>query len=224
MADVALAWLALVTWAMATFTALEHVWPRRRVPVGGHRIALAGALLAIDIAIARQLIDAAGAPALLHGAVGWLVAELAMYGVHRAMHRLPVLWRFHRLHHDEALAWTTAWRVHPVDAALFSGCIALGGAVAGLPTAAWFVVGRRAWTVVLHANIGWPTSPLDHVIATPAFHERHHRDNVNFASTLPAIDRLFGTLGPPESDLLARRVSHLSSAATTVRTTARESS
>ncbi|MEP6863497.1 MAG: hypothetical protein ABJE66_22930 [Deltaproteobacteria bacterium] len=32
--------------------------------------------------------------------------------------------------------------------------------------------------------------------ATPAFHARHHREELapaNFASTLPILDRLFGT-------------------------------
>jgi len=32
------------------------------------------------------------------------VGELAAYGAHRAAHALPLLWRFHRLHHDPAHA------------------------------------------------------------------------------------------------------------------------
>jgi len=87
---------------------------------------------------------------------------------------------------------------HPVDAALFATCALLGGVLAGAgaPGAAWFVVGRRAWTVLLHANIAWPTSALDRIVATPAFHHRHHREDrapANFASTLPVLDHLFGT-------------------------------
>jgi sterol desaturase/sphingolipid hydroxylase (fatty acid hydroxylase superfamily) len=128
-----------------------------------------------------------------------LVAELVVYWLHRAMHRVPWLWRFHRLHHDGApLAWVSAWRVHPVDAALFAAAALIGGVVAGsgAPAALGFVVGRRAWTVLLHADVAWPASPCDRVVATPPFHERHHREDLpaaNFASTLPVLDQLFGT-------------------------------
>ena len=57
---------------------------------------------------------------------------------------------------------------------------------------------RRAWTIVLHADLAWPPSALDRVIATPPFHRRHHREDLppgNFASTLPVLDRVFGTSG-----------------------------
>jgi sterol desaturase/sphingolipid hydroxylase (fatty acid hydroxylase superfamily) len=128
-----------------------------------------------------------------------VLAELLLYGVHRAMHAVPALWRFHRLHHvREPLAWHVAWRSHPIDAALFAAATALACAIAGapLPAAVWFVVGRRVWTVVLHANVAWCPTAADAVLATPAFHHRHHREDLapaNFAGTFALIDRVFGT-------------------------------
>jgi sterol desaturase/sphingolipid hydroxylase (fatty acid hydroxylase superfamily) len=200
MAQVAIAWGAFVAWAIASFTVLEAVWPRRPGWPGVRRIALATALLAIDSAVAGVLVrpPAAAAP-VARLAAAWLVTELLMYGVHRAMHRVPWLWRFHRLHHADApLAWSTGWIIHPIDAALFAACAVGGGLVAGagVPGAAWFLVGRRVWTLVLHANLAWPASALDRAIATPPFHHRHHREDLapaNFASTLPLLDQLFGT-------------------------------
>jgi sterol desaturase/sphingolipid hydroxylase (fatty acid hydroxylase superfamily) len=196
----ALAWAGFLAWAGVTFTLLEHVWARRPGRPGGRRIAIAAALLAVDAVIARAIVQTSPGPLpLARLALAWLVTELLMYGLHRAMHRVPALWRFHRLHHDGApLAWTTAWYIHPADAVLFSTCALLGGVLAGagVPGAAWFVVGRRAWTVVLHANLAWPASALDRLVATPPFHHRHHREDLapaNFASTLPVLDRLFGT-------------------------------
>jgi sterol desaturase/sphingolipid hydroxylase (fatty acid hydroxylase superfamily) len=200
MGSFALAWGAFLAWGFATFTALEHVWARDHGRPGARRIALAAALLAVDAAIARVIVRSSPDPEPIARLVlAWVVAEILLYGLHRAMHRVPWLWRFHRLHHGgEPLAWATAWCVHPVDAALFAACATLGGVLAGAgaPGAVWFVVGRRAWTVLLHANIAWPASALDRIIATPPFHHRHHREDLtpaNFASTLPILDHLFGT-------------------------------
>lgn len=200
MLQLVLGWCTFLGWALVTFTALEQVWPRRPGRPGARRVAIAACLLAVDAAIARAIVQSSPAAATLAPiALAWLLTEVLLYWVHRAMHRVPALWRFHRLHHDgEPLTWVTAWLVHPVDAALFAGCAWLGGAIAGagVAGAAWFVVGRRAWTVVLHANLAWPRSALDAIIATPPFHHRHHCEDLvpaNFASTLPVLDRLFGS-------------------------------
>jgi sterol desaturase/sphingolipid hydroxylase (fatty acid hydroxylase superfamily) len=194
----ALGWLALVGWSLVTFSLLERLHPRHREHPGARRVVLAAALLAVDTALAQALFSAAD----LNGgriALAWLVSEVLRYALHRAMHRVPLLWRFHRMHHDGApLAWTTTWYIHPVDAALHA-IVAIAAAAlvgGGAAAAAWFVVGRRVWAIVLHANIAWPASRLDNIIATPPFHARHHREDLapaNFAGTLPVLDRLFGS-------------------------------
>lgn len=198
-------WAALVLWATVTFTLLERLAPRvLDAAPRARRIAAAAVLLAVEAALARLLVLASPTPDFAARAVLALVlAELAHYAIHRAMHAVPLLWRFHRMHHtDEPLAWATAWYVHPIDSALFALAITAGALVAGeaAPTVAWLVVGRRAWTVLLHANLAWPAGPLDRAIATPPFHHRHHREDLpaaNFASTLPVIDQLFGTYATP---------------------------
>lgn len=194
----AVGWGALVAWSTVAFAYLERQWPRHRDHPRGRRIALAAVLLAVNAAIGRLLADAVGSGGDLV-VLGWLLGELFHYALHRAMHQVPLLWRFHRLHHEAGpLAWTTTWYVHPVDAALTAACFA-GSALlvgAGVPSALWFVVGRRVWTIVLHANIAWPPSIIDGLVATPAFHARHHREDLpaaNFADTLPVLDGLFGT-------------------------------
>jgi len=194
----ALGWIALVVWSVVAFSVLERLRPRQSTHPSARRALFAAGLLAIDAAIATALVHTAA----LHGdrvVTAWLTAELFHYALHRSMHRIPWLWRIHRLHHDDvALDWTTAWRVHPVDAALTASATVLAAAIVGggAVPAAWFVVGRRVWTIVLHANIAWPASRADGVVATPSFHARHHREDLppaNFAGTLPILDRLFGT-------------------------------
>jgi len=213
------AWLRFAAWSLITFSVLERIIPRH--PLGRatfersndraidrslgrrrrwRRIGGAIALLGIDALIVRSIVRTSPAPQPVLGLIAaWLVSELAAYWLHRAMHRVPLLWRFHRLHHDGTpVSWSDAWRSHPVDAAAFACTTLLGGLVTGTgaPGAAWIVVGQRAWTVLLHASIAWRRGPLDHAIATPPFHHRHHREDLrpaNFASMLPALDRLFGT-------------------------------
>lgn len=191
-------WLALVAWSVVAFTLVERVRPRHPDHPSVRRIAVAALLLAINAGLAQLVIRTAG----FHGGrvvVAWLVAELCHYALHRAMHRVPLLWRIHRVHHEQGpLAWTTAWYQHPLDAVLVAGASVAASALcgAGLPAAAWYVGGRRIWSIVLHANVRWPATALDAVIATPSFHARHHREDLapaNFAATLPVLDRLFGT-------------------------------
>jgi lathosterol oxidase len=46
-----------------------------------------------------------------------LVADLAQYAVHRAFHEVPLLWRFHAIHHSSRdLDWLAGSRLHVVDA------------------------------------------------------------------------------------------------------------
>jgi sterol desaturase/sphingolipid hydroxylase (fatty acid hydroxylase superfamily) len=187
-------WLLFAAGATAMFVALEQLAPRTPQPIRWRAIAVATVLLGIDGAITqRTRMPASGTAARM--VLAFVLVELADYALHRAMHAHPLLWRFHRLHHDEPLAWHVAWRIHPVDAALFALGTTAACWLAGapLPTAAAFVIGRRVWSALLHANLAWPASALDHVIATPAFHRVHHEARANFASTLPGIDRLLGT-------------------------------
>ncbi len=52
------------------------------------------------------------------------------------------------------------------------------------------------WGFFIHANLRWRFGPLEWLVTTPGFHHWHHSltpINRNYASTLPWLDRLFGT-------------------------------
>ncbi len=195
----ALGWLATVVSTFAIFTVVERALPRRRAPIRWRAIAIGAALLAVNAAVSSALAITPSPATMGRSVVALLAVELVTYWVHRALHRVPLLWRFHRVHHvDEPLTWAMAWRHHPVDVALFT--LAIGATTwlvgAPLPAVLGSLLALRAWNVVMHTNIAWPASGLDHVLATPSFHHRHHREDLasaNFAATLPMIDRVFGT-------------------------------
>ncbi|MFN3988702.1 MAG: sterol desaturase family protein [Erythrobacter sp.] len=135
-----------------------------------------------------------------------LVADMAQYGVHRAFHAVPALWRFHKVHHSaETMDWLAGSRLHLVDVIVTRGLVLLALLVAGFTQSAVYaylaLVSFHA--VFIHANFAPRCAWLERWIAMPRFHHWHHgveaeaRD-VNFAVHLPVIDRWFGTYHMPE--------------------------
>lgn len=140
-------------------------------------------------------------PLLGQFALAVLVADLAQYGVHRAFHRVPLLWRFHKVHHSvETMDWVAGSRLHLVDVIVTRGLVLLALLVAGFDQIAVYaylaLVSFHA--VFIHANFAPRWAWLERWVAMPRFHHWHHaiepeaRD-VNFAVHLPMIDRWFDT-------------------------------
>lgn len=130
-----------------------------------------------------------------------VVADLGFYLAHRAMHRIPFLWRFHAIHHSsEELDWLAAYRVHPVDQIIVKGTslvpvYALGFSAEAILLAAVIY----AWqSLLVHSNIRLPLGPLRYWIVGPEFHHWHHANeraayDRNFSGQLPLWDLVFGT-------------------------------
>ena len=139
-------------------------------------------------------------PALL------LVADFTQYWVHRTFHGVPVLWRFHAIHHSiEQMDWLAGSRLHLVDVIITRGLTYVPIFVLGFSEVALivyvFLVAAQA--TFIHANVRWAFRPLRRVVATPAFHHWHHsaeREAVdrNFAVHTPIWDMLFGTYYLPD--------------------------
>ena len=108
-----------------------------------------------------------------------LLLDAWLYLWHRLNHRVPLLWRFHRMHHsDREMNVTTATRFHIGEhcgaAALRLGLIPLFGvSVAEILAYETLVV---AATMFHHANVslGRLDRPLRWLIVTPRMHQIHH--------------------------------------------------
>jgi sterol desaturase/sphingolipid hydroxylase (fatty acid hydroxylase superfamily) len=192
--------MVFVACAIPCFVVLERLLPRQRMAIRWRAIALATLLLVANTLVGRMIPHAV--PATMTPArilLAWATTELGWYWLHRAMHRVPLLWRVHRMHHaDVPLAWHQSWWIHPLDIALFGSVAALSTWLAGAPLTAapWLLLVRRAWGILLHANVAWPATWVDHVLVTPAVHHRHHREELrpaNFAPSFAILDRVFGT-------------------------------
>jgi len=138
-------------------------------------------------------------------AEAFLLAEVCGYWGHRASHTVPVLWRFHRVHHSiEEMDWLASGRVHPIDQAFTRSCVVLPIVALGFARAAFgaFLVLMTVQAIFIHSNVRFRFGPLRWLIATPEFHHWHHSGdptayNSNFAGEFPVLDLVFGTLHLP---------------------------
>jgi sterol desaturase/sphingolipid hydroxylase (fatty acid hydroxylase superfamily) len=130
-----------------------------------------------------------------------LVADLVQYWLHRAYHQVPVLWRFHAIHHSiETMDWLAGSRMHMVEVVITRTLVLAPIVVLGFDKAvidAYIVlVGFQA--VLNHSNVSIPLGPLARVIVTPNFHHWHHAQDRaaldrNYAAHFTFLDILFGT-------------------------------
>ena len=154
----------------------------------------------------------AALPLWARALVGLFVSEIGFYWGHRWAHQIPLLWRFHAVHHNPTeVYFMISARAHPIDNAFIRLCGLIPIAVLGIATpltpaggamSALIVLLLTMWGFLIHANIRWRLGPLEWLIATPRFHHWHHtlpqpRDR-NFASMLPCMDWIFGTLHLPQ--------------------------
>ena len=133
-----------------------------------------------------------------------LTLDLVAYGQHVVLHRIPWLWRIHRMHHtDHECDLTTGVRFHPFEA-IFTTLLTAAAVVAlGAPPACVLASTLLATFIgfVEHANVRTPARlerVLRSVLVTPEMHRVHHsRDRhegeSNFGSAFPWWDRLLGT-------------------------------
>ena len=150
------------------------------------------------------LLRFAALPGWLHAALAVLALDAWTYAWHRMNHRVPFLWRFHRVHHSDAqMDVTTASRFHTGEIVLSS--------LLRVPVI--LTLGASAWHLVLyetlmfavvqfhHANVALPPrveAVANKLIVTPAMHKVHHsrwqpETDSNYSAMLSVWDRLFGS-------------------------------
>jgi sterol desaturase/sphingolipid hydroxylase (fatty acid hydroxylase superfamily) len=211
-------------WIFILAAALEHYRPKREIEPQPYRRWLANAgLWGINAVCTWLLIPVAGTGlAIICGQQGWglfnnlaapawltilislLALDFSRYLQHVVLHRVPVLWRFHRSHHtDISVDLSTAWRFHPFEMIYTTATFFVTILLFGIP--AYVIVMN---TIIMHftgffthANIALP-APADRllrgVFITPDVHRVHHSSDSremtsNYGNLLSWWDRMFGT-------------------------------
>jgi sterol desaturase/sphingolipid hydroxylase (fatty acid hydroxylase superfamily) len=134
-----------------------------------------------------------------------LLLDYTLYIWHRLTHRVPLLWRFHRVHHiDREMDASTALRFHFGEITLSVAFRAIQIRLIGASPQMY-----ASWQTLLilcilfhHSNVRLPLSwerRLAMVLVTPRLHAIHHsvsakEVNSNWSSGLTIWDWLHGTL------------------------------
>jgi sterol desaturase/sphingolipid hydroxylase (fatty acid hydroxylase superfamily) len=159
------------------------------------------------------------APVVARFGLALLAGEIGYYWGHRLMHTVPLLWRFHAIHHSpEHIDFLVNSRAHPLDLTFSRLCTyvpiyalslgepsGMGGS--SLPLAV--ALTGTVWTYFIHANVRWRFGVLEWIVSTPRYHHWHHAldpADRNYSSLLPMLDRIFGTLHLPAGRLPAGHV------------------
>lgn len=152
----------------------------------------------------------------------FLAYEFAYWLDHWLMHRVPLLWRFHKVHHQaESLSLLTNSRVHPVETIGFFNLQALVLGLAGAGIEQLLGTGVSPWSLggtnllimlaailvthLQHSHLWIRFGPRwGRVLLGPAHHQIHHSADPahfdrNLGSSLALFDRLFGTFHMPEA-------------------------
>ena len=129
------------------------------------------------------------------------MADLMQYWVHRAYHEIPLLWRFHGVHHSaKEMDWLAGSRQHILEILVTRSLVLTPIFVLGFSqqiiSLYVIIVGLQA--VFNHANVrvrfGW----LKYFMVTPQFHHWHHASDKaaidrNYAAHFSFLDYAFGT-------------------------------
>ncbi|KAB7628279.1 sterol desaturase family protein [Alkalilimnicola sp. S0819] len=223
--------LGFFTGVLALMALWEVFAPRRPQQVGRARRWPSNlALVAVDTLALRLFFPlAAVGMALQAQSAGWglfnqlalpgwlavllsvLALDMIIYFQHRAFHRIPLLWRLHRMHHaDLEIDVTTGLRFHPLEILLSMGIKLVAVTALGAPALAVliFEVLLNATSMFNHANARLPLA-LDRILrlllVTPDMHRVHHsvrpeETDSNFGFNLPWWDRLFRSYRPQPRD------------------------
>ncbi|MDO9072040.1 MAG: sterol desaturase family protein [Rubrivivax sp.] len=159
-------------------------------------------------ALGLGLLPALGAPFWLALITAWVALDLMGWLLHRAMHRLPALWRVHQVHHsDLRFDAALAFRFHPGEAALVAVTSSFVVVTLGLPVEAVLassLVGALH-NAFVHANasLGRRTETVVRwLLVTPDLHRVHHSAELadgmhNYGIVFSFWDRLFRTWRTP---------------------------
>lgn len=153
--------------------------------------------------IGTGLLNFVDMPLIVEICVVVLVLDLAVWGQHWCLHKIPLFWAFHRVHHtDIDFDAFTALRFHPGELLLSLIWKGLVIVALGAPALAVFVfeIALSSVAIFNHSNLAlpdWLDRILRRFVVTPDMHRVHHSSDPseglhNFGFLIPWWDRLAG--------------------------------
>ncbi len=152
-----------------------------------------------------QLFDVDELPLAAGLFIFFVVSDFVQWNVHRLLHRVPLLWKFHQVHHSvKEMGFAAHLRYHWMEPVVYKSILYIPIAlIGGYDAQQVAVVHFFALAIghLNHANLGWDYGLLKYILNNPKMHIWHHakvlparvRYGVNFGLTLSIWDYLFKT-------------------------------
>lgn len=141
--------------------------------------------------------------------VGFIALDFFDYMYHFMMHKTPIFWRFHQVHHsDMDVDITTTIREHPGETFVRVSYSIIAIAIVG--ASPWVLIVKlfiqSVSNLLSHTNLKLPekiNNIVSLVFVTPNTHHIHHHYEMpytdsNYGDVLTIWDRLFGTFSKME--------------------------
>lgn len=210
------------------FVLLELIWPLHKQKLFRHGIwndllylifngHYLGVLVGGSLSFLIQSIPAVNAmldfhfmkniPAAVQFLLLLVMFDFLQWCIHNLLHRVPVLWEFHKVHHSiEELDWIGNWRFHAFEVFLYQLLLYPFAAVMRFDVSAMFWYGALSTFIghFAHANVRFRIGPLRYILNSPEMHAWHHVHpeagpvNKNFGITLSIWDWVFRTAYVPD--------------------------
>lgn len=219
------AWLVALT---VLFALLERLAPWRAaqtplrrgvlrdlgwLALNGHLFSLATAgLNAAAAVLAARTLAAAGLVVRPSPVGGWplaaqivallVVSDFVQWVVHNLLHRVPLLWTLHKVHHSiDTMDFLGNFHFHWLEIVVYKAAQWLPLALLGASgeAALWVAVFGTFWGNLNHANLDVRLGPLGYVMNGPRMHLWHHDASdeggvaKNFGIVLSVWDWIFRT-------------------------------
>ena len=139
----------------------------------------------------------------------FVLRDFIHWNVHRLLHRVPWLWKFHKVHHSvQQMGYAAHLRYHFMENIVYRSLEYLPLAMIGFGIQDFIIVYLFSLTIghLNHANIYLPLGPLKYIFNNPQMHIWHHSKElpkgsygVNYGISLSLWDYLFGTVWMPHN-------------------------
>jgi sterol desaturase/sphingolipid hydroxylase (fatty acid hydroxylase superfamily) len=142
--------------------------------------------------------------------LAFILADFKHWNIHRLLHRIPLFWEFHKVHHSvKEMGFAAHLRFHWMETILYKTAQYIPLAMIGFGIDDFFTI--HIISIIIghlnHANLGWSYGPLKYLINNPKMHIWHHaktlpdshKQGVNFGISLSVWDYLFKTAHIPDN-------------------------
>jgi sterol desaturase/sphingolipid hydroxylase (fatty acid hydroxylase superfamily) len=159
----------------------------------------------------KGLIDLSGLSLWIQFPIYFILADFVQWSVHVMLHRVPWLWKFHKVHHSvREMGFAAHLRYHFMETFVYKTALYIFMAWV-LNFKLEYAFFMHAFTILVghlnHANVGWDYGPLKYILNNPKMHIWHHAKHmpskhpygINFGITLSIWDYLFKTDHIPHS-------------------------